>query len=203
MFFFYFYLCETSGIKNIVRPSPRAFLLRVGECTTSNSQNSFGYTKTHSLWVFLIKTIWPTVAHYTEGKKPYRTQSARDTQAHMQTHTYVSENTHFKCSSFLARQIKNNLIGFWEHCDIFLPWWSSLIGRQNIAQCSVAATSAVCLMTCGRCRAHIHLCGRLSTSFKRFGSWARPHQEQLYSFEETEGAFWNSGHVFRPSGLCC
>lgn len=26
VFFLNFYLCETSGIKNIVRPSPRAFL---------------------------------------------------------------------------------------------------------------------------------------------------------------------------------
>lgn len=108
---FFLFLFETSGMKNIVRLSPRAFLLRVGECTTSNSQNSLGYTKTHSLWVFLIKTIWPTVAHYTERKTTQNSDCTGHTSTHANTHLCIGERS-FQMRQFSCQTNKKQLDWF-------------------------------------------------------------------------------------------
>lgn len=89
-----------------------------------------------------------------------------------------------------------------------LQYFSSLVvvllvgGRENAARCSVA-TSAVCIMTFGRCRAHIHLCGRLSASFTDSASLTRPaSRPQVWSLCGDRRCFSKTpGHVLRQSTL--
>lgn len=124
------------------------------------------------------------------------------TNRHKNTHTFVAEDINFKCSSFLARMKKKN-----KQLDWFfgaLRYFSSLVvvllvgGRENAARCSVA-TSAVCIMTFGRCRAHIHLCGRLSASFTDSASLTRPaSRPQVWSLCGDRRCFSKTpGHVLR------
>lgn len=134
-------------------------------------------SRAHSLCIFLGKKFKKLSSHRYATVRHTRTQNDAPTTEFMgeekNTHCFLAQDTNFQMFQSSRRE-KNNLIGFWEGLDISLPWWSCLMERgtgrereterENAARCS-KATSAVCLMTFGKCRAHIHLCGRLSTSF--------------------------------------
>lgn len=117
--------------------SPHVFLLQFHECATLNKTkiNLEALKYTFTLDVFNNIYICPSMVHYSEAHtytKPCRVHEHTNTQKQTNTHTFVEEDTNFKCSSFLARK-KNlhNLIGFWERFDISLPWWSCLVGRER------------------------------------------------------------------------
>ena len=153
------------------------------------------------------------MAHYSENT---RTQNQAETtecvctqshtNRHKNTHTFVAEDSHFKCSSFLARtkkKQKTTWLVFWSASIFLFPGGRAFGGgRENAAQCSVA-TSAVCLMTFGRCRAHIHLCGRLSASFTDSASLTGPaSRPQVWSLCGDRRCFSKTpGHVLRQSTL--
>lgn len=117
-------------------------------------------------WVYLIKTFdpaWHTAKTYINTSRLHG--QCMDTLTCLQMHPFVAEDTNFKLSSCLAKKKTTAWLVFGSASIFFFPggwaWWGE---RENVAQCS-EATSAVCLMTFGRCRAHMHLCGRLSASF--------------------------------------